>query len=129
MKSQDQGKEGSQAISRKDEGNHNKRAEEDKPEAPKPVIGMNDERGGVSKGAIPAKLSLLKPHRKAIETVLVGGLHSCIAQAFRWQKMILTVVIVRHGKTGYRSCQQQLADLPQPSSLRLLPRMRLERRP
>lgn len=39
--------EGSQAISRKDEGDNNKRAKEDHPEAPGPVIGMNDERGSV----------------------------------------------------------------------------------
>jgi hypothetical protein len=48
MKAHSEGKEGSQAISRKDEGDNNKRAGEDKPEAPKPVIGMNDERGPVS---------------------------------------------------------------------------------
>ena len=40
-------KEGSQAISRKDEGDNNKRAKEDHPEAPEPVIGMNSERGSV----------------------------------------------------------------------------------
>ena len=40
-------KEGSQAISRKDEGNNNERAKKDHPEAPDVVIGMNDERGGV----------------------------------------------------------------------------------
>ena len=44
---------GAKQSVRKDEGSHNKRAEEDKPEAPKPVIGMNDERGGVSNPAIP----------------------------------------------------------------------------
>jgi len=44
MKQKKEGTEGSQAISGKDEGNHNKKAEEDHPEAPKPVIGMNDER-------------------------------------------------------------------------------------
>ncbi|KAJ9501618.1 hypothetical protein H2202_002580 [Exophiala xenobiotica] len=48
MKDHEQLKEGSQAISRKDEGNNNKRAKEDHPEAPEPVIGMNEERGGVS---------------------------------------------------------------------------------
>ncbi|EXJ83161.1 hypothetical protein A1O1_06780 [Capronia coronata CBS 617.96] len=45
IKDHEEGKEGSQAISRKDEGNANKKAEEDHPEAPQPVIGMNDERG------------------------------------------------------------------------------------
>lgn len=39
---------GSQAISRQDEGDNNKRAKQDHPEAPDPVIGMNDERGKVS---------------------------------------------------------------------------------
>jgi hypothetical protein len=47
LKSRAEGKEGSQAISQKDEGSHNKRAKEEHPEAPGPVIGMNDERGGV----------------------------------------------------------------------------------
>ncbi|KAI9845320.1 MAG: hypothetical protein M1837_004942 [Sclerophora amabilis] len=37
-----------QAAVQKDTGSHNQRAEKDNPEAPKPVIGMNDERG--SKG-------------------------------------------------------------------------------
>lgn len=36
----------SQATSERDTGDHNKRAEQDNKEAPKPVIGMNDERGG-----------------------------------------------------------------------------------
>ena len=36
------------ATSEKDTGNHNERAKKDHPEAPGPVIGMNDERGGVS---------------------------------------------------------------------------------
>ena len=53
MKDREKGKEGSQAISQKDEGSHNKRAEQEKPEAPKPVIGMNDERGGVSDPEAP----------------------------------------------------------------------------
>jgi hypothetical protein len=48
MKDHEQLKEGSQATSRKDERNNNKRAKEDHPEAPEPVIGMNEERGGVS---------------------------------------------------------------------------------
>ena len=48
MKEHEQFKEGSQAISRKDERDNNKRAKEDHPEAPEPVIGMNEERGSVS---------------------------------------------------------------------------------
>ena len=36
------------ATSQQDKGNQNEQAEKDHPEAPKPVIGMNDERGGVS---------------------------------------------------------------------------------
>ena len=40
--------EQSGATSEKDTGDNNKRAEEDHPEAPQPVIGMNDERGPVS---------------------------------------------------------------------------------
>ena len=38
----------SQATSEKDSGNQNEQAKKDHPEAPGPVIGMNDERGGVS---------------------------------------------------------------------------------
>ena len=45
----DQSTGGSQATSQEDKGNQNKQAEKDHPEAPTPVIGMNDERGGVSK--------------------------------------------------------------------------------
>lgn len=37
----------SQATSEKDSGNQNEQAKKDHPEAPGPVIGMNDERGGV----------------------------------------------------------------------------------
>ena len=37
----------SSATSEKDTGNNNERAQKDHPEAPGPVIGMNDERGGV----------------------------------------------------------------------------------
>ena len=36
------------AATEKDQGNNNERAKKDHPEAPGPVIGMNDERGGVS---------------------------------------------------------------------------------
>ncbi|KIV97694.1 hypothetical protein PV10_01407 [Exophiala mesophila] len=46
MKDHESLKKGSQAISRQDEGNNNKRAKQDRPAAPEPVIGMNDERGG-----------------------------------------------------------------------------------
>jgi len=38
--------EGSAATSEKDKGNQNEKAKEDHPEAPGPVLGMNDERGG-----------------------------------------------------------------------------------
>ena len=38
----------SQGTSEKDSGNQNEQAKKDHPEAPGPVIGMNDERGGVS---------------------------------------------------------------------------------
>lgn len=40
----------SSAASEKDHGDQNRKAKEDHPEAPGPVIGMNDERGGVSIG-------------------------------------------------------------------------------
>ena len=38
----------SQGTSEKDSGNQNEQAKKDHPEAPGPVIGMNDERGAVS---------------------------------------------------------------------------------
>ena len=38
----------SQATTEKDSGNQNQQAQKDHPEAPGPVIGMNDERGQVS---------------------------------------------------------------------------------
>ena len=38
----------SSAATEKDPGNQNEKAKKDHPEAPGPVIGMNDERGGVS---------------------------------------------------------------------------------
>lgn len=38
----------SSASSHKDQGSKNETAKKDHPEAPGPVIGMNDERGGVS---------------------------------------------------------------------------------
>jgi len=37
---------GSAATSRRDEKDSNRRAKEEHPEAPEPVIGMNEERGG-----------------------------------------------------------------------------------
>jgi hypothetical protein len=39
MKEKKEGKEGSQGLSQKDEGNFNKKAKEDHREAPTPVIG------------------------------------------------------------------------------------------
>lgn len=38
----------SSAATEKDPGNQNEKAQKDHPEAPGPVIGMNDERGGAS---------------------------------------------------------------------------------
>lgn len=38
----------SQGVSEVDQNNSNQRAKKESPEAPGPVIGMNDERGGVS---------------------------------------------------------------------------------
>ncbi|KIV84004.1 hypothetical protein PV11_05984 [Exophiala sideris] len=46
MKEKDQGESQSQAIDQGDHNNSNKKAKEDHPEAPGPVLGMNDERGG-----------------------------------------------------------------------------------
>lgn len=40
-------KSSSSAASERDKGNNNEKAKKDYPEAPGPVIGMNDERGGV----------------------------------------------------------------------------------
>ena len=46
MRSKQEGKEDSMAISQKSEG-HGEQAKKDYPEAPEPVIGMNDERAQV----------------------------------------------------------------------------------
>jgi hypothetical protein len=48
MEAHEKGEKGSQALSRRDEGQFQKKAKEQHPEAPGPVLGMNDERGGVS---------------------------------------------------------------------------------
>ncbi len=45
MKEKDEGDSQALGVSEKG-GKGNKKAEQDRPEAPKPVIGMNDERGG-----------------------------------------------------------------------------------
>ena len=44
MEEHQTGESGSQGLNRKDDGQYNKKAEKDHPEAPQPVIGMNDER-------------------------------------------------------------------------------------
>ncbi|KAL9047727.1 MAG: hypothetical protein Q9206_006514, partial [Seirophora lacunosa] len=46
QRARDDEHEGSSATSQKDPGNQNEKAQRDHPEAPGPVIGMNDERGG-----------------------------------------------------------------------------------
>ena len=48
----------SQGTSEKDSGNQNEQAQKDHPEAPGPVIGMNDERGQVSLRSKGAGLSV-----------------------------------------------------------------------
>jgi len=45
MREKDAGDSNSRAISEKG-AEDNKKAEQEKPQAPRPVIGMNDERGG-----------------------------------------------------------------------------------
>ncbi|MCJ1241146.1 hypothetical protein MMC14_009150 [Varicellaria rhodocarpa] len=74
------------ATSEKDTGNHNERAKKDHPEAPGPVIGMNDERGGVSNkhldtpegieanaiGAVERTLSFEVPYVDTMSTVRIG---------------------------------------------------------
>ncbi|KAJ9659827.1 hypothetical protein H2198_002896 [Neophaeococcomyces mojaviensis] len=44
-KQKDKGEEGSTAISQKDENKNAKKAKEENPEAPEPIIGMTGERG------------------------------------------------------------------------------------
>lgn len=63
MKDHQKGKEGSQAISRKDENANNAQAKKDHPEAPEPVIGMNDERGKVSRVKIRLKMLTARAER------------------------------------------------------------------
>ena len=53
------GSRGESATTEKDHKTGNQKAEEDHPEAPGPVIGMNDERGGVSTSSLPMTCSLL----------------------------------------------------------------------
>lgn len=48
----------SQAATEKDKGNQNEQAKKDHPEAPGPVIGMNDERGQVSSFAAEGKIHM-----------------------------------------------------------------------
>ena len=48
MAAHENGEEENQALSRRDEGQFQKEAKEEHPEALGPVLGMNDERGGVS---------------------------------------------------------------------------------
>lgn len=48
MQEKEKGDELSQATSQSDHRSSNARAKEESPKAPGPVIGMNDERGGVS---------------------------------------------------------------------------------
>jgi hypothetical protein len=42
MEKHEKGEDGGSALSQKDEGDNNKRAKEDNPEAPEPVLGVND---------------------------------------------------------------------------------------
>lgn len=46
-RAEDPAGQGSAAATQEDKGKNNARAKRDNPEAPGPVIGMNDERGGV----------------------------------------------------------------------------------
>ena len=107
-------KEGSGAISRKDEGNNNERAKKDHPEAPDVVIGMNDERGGVrlrltccclkTNGDLERALiqicnvNRVPPHRN-------GAGHRKIGQA--------EIVTFQHERQECHSYQQRLAVLRQ----------------
>jgi hypothetical protein len=74
MKDHEQLKEGSQAISRRDESQGNKKAKQDHPEAPEPVIGMNEERGSVSN-----LHTTLLPGGGATYTHLTESTHTTIA--------------------------------------------------
>ena len=117
MKQHQEGKEGSQAISRKDEGSYNKKAEEEHPKAPKPVIGMNDERGSVSDGISLVEASLLKLDRKGIDS---WCLVDCIGAFSRSFAECRDPATFRHEKPGCRSYQPQSAGLLPLSFRRLL---------
>lgn len=74
---------GSAAASEKDSGNMNQKAKDDHPEAPGPVIGMNDERGGVRTFKHTSMCSADTFYRKDGEighkdNVLVRGFKTCI---------------------------------------------------
>ena len=114
-------KEGSQAVSRKDEGNSNERAKKDHPEAPDVVIGMNDERGGVrvrfGRSCIKANGDLERALIRISDANCVslhrnGTRHRKISQA--------DIITFQHERQEYRSYQQRLPVLQQLSSLRLL---------
>ena len=90
MQQKQQGKEGSQGISGKDEGNFNKKAKEDHPEAPEPVIGMNDERAQVSRKSEVRRARLTKVIERTsltrAELRTIDGGH-CISKAqHRWNR-------------------------------------------
>jgi hypothetical protein len=63
----------SQATTERDLGRNNKRAKEDHPKAPEPIIGMNDEKGQVSLYSLDVcilKPSFWSPHHRAERTAL-----------------------------------------------------------
>lgn len=70
-KDKEQGKEGSQAISQKDERNSNKRAKEEHPEAPEPIIGMNT--GMFIPCFIQVRTCLIPSIRTRHERTLISG--------------------------------------------------------
>ena len=68
------GSRGESASTEKDHKDGNQKAKEDHPEAPGPVIGMNDERGGVSTlEVIPTLFPSLKVSQKGHDGKSVGS--------------------------------------------------------
>ena len=68
------GSRGESASTEKDHKDGNRQAKEDHPEAPGPVIGMNDERGGVSASdVVPTLLPLMKALQKGHDGKSVGS--------------------------------------------------------
>ena len=72
-------KHSSQASTERDQGHKNEKAKKDHPEAPGPVIGMNDERGGVCLGTFCSKDGADTSPERPVEALF--------AQCSKWTRL------------------------------------------